>query len=139
MTKPRYPEHILDQNLSLLLFFLPEGLKVTFDLSQPDGSRVAEIWASCTECDFPEYRPVEANKSYAILTNGYLLAGGDGFAVLRDNIQRRLPLGEHFYKSLINGAFHALRILPNIPSDWPITCYLNLTVMTTESYCRHEC
>jgi len=75
------------------------GLRVVYDLSQPEGSRVAEVSVVCLACDVPDYRPLEPNATYPILTNSYLLGGGDGYAVLRDNILKRELIGLCTYVS----------------------------------------
>ncbi|KAK2154276.1 hypothetical protein LSH36_272g04061 [Paralvinella palmiformis] len=83
----------LDSSSSSGRFLQISGLKVNYDLTRPEGSRVVDIWENCIDCDYPRYRPVEDNETYHVLTNGYLVAGGDGYIMLRDNLLKRLPIG----------------------------------------------
>ncbi len=50
------------------------GIKMTYDLSKPAGSRVLSASVGG--------QPLDANKNYRIVTNDFMAAGGDGYASL---------------------------------------------------------
>jgi 2',3'-cyclic-nucleotide 2'-phosphodiesterase (5'-nucleotidase family) len=52
------------------------GLKVVYDLSAPEGSRVKEL--------FVGGKPAEPSRTYRVTTNDFLAAGGDRFGTFRD-------------------------------------------------------
>jgi 2',3'-cyclic-nucleotide 2'-phosphodiesterase (5'-nucleotidase family) len=52
------------------------GMSVTFDLTQPPGSRVTEVIIGG--------QPIDRTKTYTVATNDYMLAGGDGYDAFRD-------------------------------------------------------
>jgi 5''-nucleotidase/2'',3''-cyclic phosphodiesterase and related esterases len=51
------------------------GLKYTFDRSKPVGSRITSV--EVKEGD--AFVPLEAAKTYGVVTNNYVRGGGDGF------------------------------------------------------------
>jgi len=52
------------------------GLKVVYDLTAPEGSRVKTL--------FIGGKPVEQTRSYRVTTNDFLAAGGDRFGIFRE-------------------------------------------------------
>lgn len=63
------------------------GLKIVYDLSKPEGSRVVSIKVRCNECEVPIYEDLDEEKYYRVAVNSFLVTGGDGYAILRDNLQ----------------------------------------------------
>lgn len=57
-----------------------------FDVSRAPGSRVRSLQILCTSCRVPRYRPVEDAEVYAVAVPGYLVSGGDGYAVIADEM-----------------------------------------------------
>ena len=41
----------------------------------------------------PVYEELDRNQMYSLVTNSFLLGGGDGYQVLKDNIQDVIPYG----------------------------------------------
>lgn len=62
------------------------GLKIVYDLTQPEGSRVVSIQVRCNECEIPIYEDLDEEKFYTIAVNSFLVTGGDGYTVLKENL-----------------------------------------------------
>lgn len=71
------PEH-----LRLMMF--PTGFHVVFDISRPPGSRLRSVSILCTKCRVPRYEPLDDEMVYTVVVPSYLVAGGDGFFMIRD-------------------------------------------------------
>lgn len=54
------------------------------DLSEPPGSRVRSLSILCTKCRVPRYEPVQDQAVYKVVLPSYLVTGGDGFSMIRD-------------------------------------------------------
>ncbi|XP_026197761.1 5'-nucleotidase [Anabas testudineus] len=65
-------------------FLQVSGFHVEFDLSRPPGHRVQSLSILCTKCRVPHYEPVEDKTVYKVVLPSYLVTGGDGFSVIRD-------------------------------------------------------
>ncbi|XP_065212223.1 protein 5NUC-like [Planococcus citri] len=59
------------------------GLRVDYDFSKPSGQRVASVTALCRECDVPEYRALQDDEIYGVITVSYLADGGDNFDMIK--------------------------------------------------------
>lgn len=70
------------EGLRLMMF--PTGFHVVFDISRPPGSRVRSISILCTKCRVPHYEPLEDEMVYTVVVPSYLVTGGDGFFMIRD-------------------------------------------------------
>lgn len=57
-----------------------------FDVSKAPGSRVRSLQILCTNCRVPRYRPVEDAEVYTVAVPEYLVSGGDGYAVIADEM-----------------------------------------------------
>lgn len=55
------------------------GLIFTYDRKGPKGSRVKDV--------FIDGKPLEPNKEYAVATNDFLAAGGDGYKAFGDSVK----------------------------------------------------
>lgn len=53
------------------------GMKFSFDKSKPAGSRVSDVQVK----EGDKFVPIDANKTYGVVTNNYVRTGGDGFKV----------------------------------------------------------
>jgi len=69
------------------------GLKVEYDLSQPNGKRVTKALARCGECRVPIYEPVAEDKIYNAIMPTFIAKGGDGFTVLKKNYKKEHEMG----------------------------------------------
>lgn len=69
------------------------GLKVTFDLTKPNGQRVIKVKVKdCYSCS--TYKDLEMEKMYDVVTQSYLVDGGDGYTVLRNFKDYTVPIGQ---------------------------------------------
>lgn len=62
----------------------PTGFHVEFDVSKPPGSRVRSISILCTKCRVPHYEPLEDEMVYTVVIPSYMVGGGDGYSIIRD-------------------------------------------------------
>jgi len=69
------------------------GLRVEYDLSQPNGKRVTKALVRCGECRVPSYEPVAKNKTYNVIMPVFIAKGGDGFTVLQKNYKKEQEMG----------------------------------------------
>lgn len=69
-------------------FLQVSGLRVVYDLTKEVGHRVVQVKAVCSDCLVPEYRPLDDDAKYGIILSNYILAGGDGYDVIRDNAEQ---------------------------------------------------
>lgn len=65
---------------------LPPGFHVELDVSKPAGSRVRSLRILCTKCRVPRYEPVADAAVYTVVVPEYLVSGGDGYTVIRDEM-----------------------------------------------------
>lgn len=78
-------------------FLQHSGIKVTYDLSQPNGQRVADLQVRCARCRVPEYEPVNMTEKYRVLMLSFMLQGGDGYSMLvpeNNPDVEHVPLGD---------------------------------------------
>ncbi|XP_065212257.1 protein 5NUC-like [Planococcus citri] len=59
------------------------GLRVEYDLTKPSGQRVASVTALCRYCDIPEYKPLQNDELYDVVTVTFLAEGGDKFNMFK--------------------------------------------------------
>lgn len=59
---------------------------MSYDLSQPIGNRVASVDVICTYCSIPVYEPLDVEKVYKVVMQAYLIEGGDGYTMIKDNV-----------------------------------------------------
>ncbi|XP_026164026.1 5'-nucleotidase [Mastacembelus armatus] len=67
-------------------FLQVSGFHVEYDISKPAGQRVKNLSIMCTKCRVPRYEPVEDKTVYKVLMPSYLVTGGDGFSMIRDEL-----------------------------------------------------
>lgn len=65
---------------------------MVFDMAKPLGSRIVSLDALCRVCALPEYKPINEEEWYRIVTPSFLGNGGDGFVMLRA-YRRNLRVG----------------------------------------------
>ena len=59
------------------------GLQVEYDVAAPVGRRVVSAAARCGDCSVPTYRPVQAEDVYGLVTNNFIVDGGDGYNMFK--------------------------------------------------------
>ncbi|XP_067338888.1 5'-nucleotidase isoform X2 [Channa argus] len=65
-------------------FLQVSGFRVEFDLSKRPGHRVQSLSILCTKCRVPEYKAVQDEAVYKVVLPSYMVTGGDGFSMIRD-------------------------------------------------------
>lgn len=65
------------------------GLKYSFDVSQPVGSRISEVMVKAGE----GWAPIEPETVYGIVTNNYVRNGGDGYKMFATEAQNAYDFG----------------------------------------------
>ncbi|NWH72569.1 5NTD nucleotidase, partial [Piaya cayana] len=60
------------------------GIHVVYDLSRAPGSRVVGLEVLCTACRVPAYVPLQMDEIYNVTLPSYMLFGGDGYHMLKD-------------------------------------------------------
>lgn len=83
-TTRRYYNGRVSASVSLLQV---SGLKIVYDLSQSEDSRVVSIKVRCNECQVPIYEDLDEEKYYRVIVNSFMVTGGDGYTILSDNLQ----------------------------------------------------
>ena len=63
------------------------GLKVLYNVTNEIGKRVISVDVLCNKCAVPVYSPIDFEQMYRIVGASFLVGGGDGFDVVRDNKQ----------------------------------------------------
>lgn len=59
-------------------FFQYSGMYVSFNLTQPSGSRVQSVQVRCAKCDVPRFYDLQENQTYNVIVTSFLTEGGDG-------------------------------------------------------------
>ena len=71
------------------------GIRVVYNLQKTPGSRVVSLKVRCHKCHVPAYSPVEMDEEYSILLDDWLIRGGGGYNMFKEeNIIERLKLSE---------------------------------------------
>ncbi|KAG5846754.1 hypothetical protein ANANG_G00118320 [Anguilla anguilla] len=65
-------------------FLQVSGIRVQLDVSKPPDNRVVGLSLLCTHCRVPSYEPLEANRTYKLVLPSYLVDGGDGYSMIRN-------------------------------------------------------
>ncbi|ENN87386.1 putative 5'-nucleotidase protein [Rhizobium freirei PRF 81] len=65
------------------------GLKYSFDKSKPAGSRLISVDVQ----EGKEFKPLDPEKTYGVVSNNYMRAGGDGYAVFAKNAKNAYDFG----------------------------------------------
>ena len=67
---------------------------MVYDLSKPNGKRVARVHIRCTRCDVPRFEELLPNESYSIFTTTFIINGGDGYSMVAKHARNIVPYGE---------------------------------------------
>ena len=75
------------------------GIKVTYNLKNPTGYRVIrnKVMVRCSNCTVPTFEPLNENALYGVVTNAFIMGGGDGYGVLRDHAIAKLEYSKSTY------------------------------------------
>ncbi|MBB3611129.1 5'-nucleotidase C-terminal domain-containing protein [Rhizobium sp. BK602] len=65
------------------------GLKYSFDKSKPPGSRLVSVDVQ----EGTEFVPLDPEKTYGVVSNNYMRAGGDGYSVFAQNGKNAYDFG----------------------------------------------
>ncbi len=68
------------------------GLKIRVDVGTTPPS-LLDVQVRCHKCLEPSFSPLELDESYPVLTNAFLIEGGDGYSILKETLTSRLPYG----------------------------------------------
>ena len=60
------------------------GFQVEIDLSKSPNNRVKSINILCTGCRVPRYEPLEDDAAYKVVMPSYLVDGGDGYTMIKE-------------------------------------------------------
>jgi 5'-nucleotidase len=71
-------------------FLQVSGIKYSFDARRPQGQRI--VTADILGAD-GGFSPIKPDKSYPLAANAFLLKGGDGYTMIRDNAKRVYAFG----------------------------------------------
>lgn len=82
---------------SRFIFLSHVGIKVTYDLCKPSGSRVVSLYTRCGNCWIPTYKPLNDNKVYTVIALNFLINGGDGYSVVTDNLIKHIEYSKFIY------------------------------------------
>jgi 5'-nucleotidase len=55
------------------------GLKVVYNVTNPEKAQVVSVDVLCRECDMPKYEKLDENKWYRMAVPSFIGAGGNGF------------------------------------------------------------
>ncbi|XP_061192083.1 snake venom 5'-nucleotidase-like [Saccostrea echinata] len=83
-------------------FLQVSGLRVKYNLNRPVNQRVVDVKVICADCNVPKYEPLDNSKMYGVILSNFILSGGDGYTVLRDNARQ-----DHVVGNLDTDAFAA--------------------------------
>ncbi|XP_049916995.1 snake venom 5'-nucleotidase-like [Epinephelus moara] len=67
-------------------FLQVSGIHVQYDLSKPVNQRAVSISMRCTKCRVPKYEPLDLEKLYTVAMPSYMVGGGDGFNMIKDEL-----------------------------------------------------
>ena len=70
------------------------GIKVVYDLSKPNGKRVARVHIRCTRCDVPRFEELLLEKTYSVFMSTFMTNGGDGYSMVPQHARNIVPYGE---------------------------------------------
>ncbi|CAK6956906.1 snake venom 5'-nucleotidase-like [Scomber scombrus] len=67
-------------------FLQVSGIYVEYDLSKSVNQRVVSLSMLCTKCRVPKYEPLDLEKNYTVVMSSYIVDGGDGFTMIKDEL-----------------------------------------------------
>lgn len=82
-------------NTVVMLFFSSPGIRVLYNLYNPEGSRVVDLQVLCTKCRVPEYVPIEDSTSYQFIAPAFIVSGGDGYSMIKEHMTKHHIFGKN--------------------------------------------
>ena len=74
-----------------------------YNLWHPVGQRVQNVQVRCANCTVPRYETLARNEIYGVLITDFLFGGGDGYNMIKNNVQNTILSGKtefHFAQML---------------------------------------
>ncbi|KAG8011533.1 Snake venom 5'-nucleotidase [Nibea albiflora] len=97
-------------------FLQVSGIHVEYDLSKPPGRRVKSLSILCTKCRVPQYEPVQDEMVYTVVLPSYIVAGGDGFSMLKNETLKHnsgeFGRSDEFLPPSRDSSFHFTSFVP---------------------------
>lgn len=90
-----------------------------YNLQKPEGQRVVELKVICSECDVPEFVPLDNDKLYDIVLSNFLLTGGDGYKMIRDYAIQKHVVGEAIQTLKLATLYHERVIHYRLLTEYP--------------------
>ncbi|XP_035217961.1 snake venom 5'-nucleotidase-like [Stegodyphus dumicola] len=72
-------------------FLQVSGLRLTYDVSKPPGSRLIEASIRCADCRVPHFEPLNDEGIYTVAMNSFIVKGGDGYDMIEKNAISHKP------------------------------------------------
>ncbi|XP_045504019.1 apyrase-like [Colias croceus] len=69
------------------------GIRMQVDGSKPKYERVQNVTIRCIDCEVPRYEPLDLSKTYKMVTQSFLMNGGDGFNMVSEHRGPSVTLG----------------------------------------------
>lgn len=65
-------------------FMTFSGMRVVFNVTEPEFHRVVSVDVLCRQCSIPKYEPLDPAKNYRMLVPSFIAGGGNGFTMFGD-------------------------------------------------------
>lgn len=59
------------------------GVRITYNLTKPSGSRIESVYVLCANCTEPVYENLVTTKIYKIIIPMFLQFGGNGYKMFK--------------------------------------------------------
>ncbi|XP_054164291.1 protein 5NUC-like [Oppia nitens] len=66
------------------------GLRVVYNLTKSDYNKVDTLSVRCSDCNVPEFRPLNETMIYKVIVPKYIADGGDGYQMLKSRDIKRI-------------------------------------------------
>lgn len=67
--------------------FQTSGIRVVYNMTQPNGQRVKSLKVLCMKCEVPRYVEVEDETWYKAVINNFMLFSGNTLIQIRENMR----------------------------------------------------
>lgn len=68
-------------------FLQVSGLRIVYNLTSEPGQRIVSLSARCTDCEIPQYHPLELDRDYRLVVMEYLANGKNGFDLISEHAE----------------------------------------------------
>ena len=83
------------------IYLLSIGLRVLYDLSRPDGQKVAGLCVRSQRNHVTYYEPIAADHVYRVVVPSFIIRGGDGYTMVKQNALKHELFGTIFLNNNI--------------------------------------